>query len=96
MDLQMPEMNGVEATRLIRAAEQGTPLRVPIIALTANAMTGDRETCLAAGMDDYLSKPIDPKDLIVLLQRYDPSRGARNLSASLLAASQVELEQIQS
>jgi signal transduction histidine kinase/CheY-like chemotaxis protein len=59
MDLQMPEMDGFEATALVRAAERGTSRHLPIVALTANAMVGDEERCLAAGMDGYVSKPID-------------------------------------
>ena len=74
MDQQMPEMGGIEATRLIRAAqaagEPGFPLELRIIAMTANAMAGDRETCLAAGMDDYLAKPVRPDDLRDMLARY--------------------------
>jgi two-component system, sensor histidine kinase and response regulator len=70
MDLQMPEMNGFEATKSIRAAEQGTDSHVPIIALTANAMAGDREICLEAGMDDHLPKPIDAGRLLHVLQTY--------------------------
>jgi CheY-like chemotaxis protein len=58
MDLQMPVMSGLEALAVIRRKEQGTPHHLPVIALTANAMDSDREYCLEAGMDGYLSKPI--------------------------------------
>ena len=69
MDCQMPIMDGYAATRAIRSPDSGVlDACVPIIAMTANALSGDRERCLAAGMDDYITKPIDPSRLLTLLQ----------------------------
>jgi CheY-like chemotaxis protein len=74
MDCQMPEMDGYEASRLIRQAERASqaswPAPVHIVAMTANAMTGDREKCIAAGMDDYMSKPVRKTDLQAALLRW--------------------------
>ncbi len=69
MDVQMPVMDGFEATAAIRARARGSGTRVPIVAMTARAMKGDRERCLAAGMDDYITKPIDAAALRDALQR---------------------------
>jgi signal transduction histidine kinase/DNA-binding response OmpR family regulator len=71
MDCQMPRMDGFTATREIRKFEDGGK-RIPIIAMTAHAMKGDRERCLQAGMDDYLSKPIDPESVLEVLRRWLP------------------------
>jgi PAS domain S-box-containing protein len=76
MDVQMPEIDGFEATRRIRIAEQGTDRHTPIVALTAHAMTGDRELCLAAGMDDYLSKPLKKEALYLLLEQISNQKQA--------------------
>ncbi|HYB95243.1 MAG TPA: two-component regulator propeller domain-containing protein [Vicinamibacterales bacterium] len=69
MDVQMPVMNGFDAAQEIRAGERGGGRHVPIIAMTAHAMSGDRDRCLAAGMDDYVSKPVSSKDLRRALDR---------------------------
>jgi CheY-like chemotaxis protein len=69
MDVQMPEMDGFEATAAIRELERETGRRVRIVAMTAHAMTGDRERCLAAGMDGYLSKPIDQRSLYDAIEK---------------------------
>jgi CheY-like chemotaxis protein len=69
MDVQMPEMDGLEATTKIRESEQGTSNHIPIIAITAHAMKGDREQFLAAGMDSYVSKPIRPDALFETIKK---------------------------
>jgi signal transduction histidine kinase/CheY-like chemotaxis protein/uncharacterized membrane protein affecting hemolysin expression len=76
MDVQMPEMDGLEATTIVREKEKNTGLHQPIIALTAHAMKGDREKCLAAGMDGYLTKPIRPHELEEILDEYVARRSA--------------------
>jgi two-component system, sensor histidine kinase and response regulator len=69
MDVQMPDLDGYETTRRIRASEDGDP-HIPIIAMTAGALEGDREAALAAGMDDYLAKPLRPEQLDAVLERW--------------------------
>jgi CheY-like chemotaxis protein len=68
MDVQMPEMNGLEAAQAIRRAERGSGRHIPILAMTAHAMKGDRERCLVSGMDGYVSKPIRSQELLDALQ----------------------------
>ncbi len=76
MDCQMPTMDGFQATMAIRQSEQGTNQHIPIMALTANAVSGDRERCLACGMDDYLSKPFTQEQLTTMLAEWLPSAEA--------------------
>jgi CheY-like chemotaxis protein len=73
MDVQMPEMDGFEATRAIRGREKVCGGRVPILAMTAHALKGDRERCLDAGMDGYLAKPIQPAELRSALEELRPA-----------------------
>ncbi len=78
MDVQMPEMDGLETTAAIRAQEQGTGRHLPIIALTSHAMQGDQERCFAAGVDDYVSKPMKVDELYAAIDRlcsYEPDSG---------------------
>jgi CheY-like chemotaxis protein len=78
MDVQMPEIDGLEATRRIRLGSEVQPV---IIAMTANAMQGDREMCIDAGMNDYISKPINLDELIALLKKWtDPNQRLRKVS----------------
>ncbi len=84
MDVQMPEMDGFQATRAIREREQETGEHIPIVAMTAHALKGDRERCLDAGMDDYVSKPVRLKDLFACLDKL--------LAGSTLAAQADSVE----
>ncbi len=77
MDVQMPEIDGFEATARIRRKEEATGDHVLIIAMTAYSLMGDRERCLAAGMDDYVSKPIQPDALFGAIERLLPSQAER-------------------
>jgi CheY-like chemotaxis protein len=70
MDVQMPQMDGFETTAEIREKEKGTGKRIPIVAMTAHAMTGYREKCISAGMDGYISKPIQAHALRELVAEY--------------------------
>jgi two-component system sensor histidine kinase/response regulator len=74
MDVQMPELDGFQVTEVIRASERLTGRHVAIVAMTAHAMQGDRERCIAGGMDDYLSKPIVPQNLSDILAKVSASR----------------------
>ncbi|MBI9087553.1 MAG: response regulator, partial [Desulfobacterales bacterium] len=77
MDVQMPEMDGLEATRQIRGPQSAIPNRsIPIIAMTAHAMQGDKDRCLEAGMDDYVTKPVSPRALAEALDKWLPKDGA--------------------
>jgi CheY-like chemotaxis protein/HPt (histidine-containing phosphotransfer) domain-containing protein len=92
MDVQMPEMDGFEATRVIRDPQSKVRNhQVPIIAMTAHAMKGDRERCLEAGMDDYVSKPINPKELLEAIQRQMSRDGKTEESTAPVSVSPDEV-----
>ena len=76
MDIQMPEMNGWEATQAIREKEKATGQHIPIVAMTAHAMKGDEERCIAAGMDSYLAKPIRTQELLAVLDEIGDRKGS--------------------
>lgn len=95
MDVQMPEMDGLEATQAIRAKEKATGGHIPIVAMTAHAMKGDEERCLAAGMDSYLTKPIRTQELASVLDqigvRKDRSEAILVLPAEKPMANAIDL-----
>jgi CheY-like chemotaxis protein len=86
MDIQMPAMDGLEATQSIRSKEAATGKHLPIIALTAHAMKGDRERCIAAGMDAYISKPIRSKELFDTIETLLTGRSAETEAAEVRSA----------
>ena len=96
MDMQMPEMDGFEATTLLRQREQGTGRHQQVVAMTAMAMNGDRERCLAAGMDGYLSKPIRPQELDEMLDGYVAGKesAATEIEAAPAADDPIDISQL--
>jgi CheY-like chemotaxis protein len=76
MDVQMPEMDGFEATAMIRGHQKITGTFTPIVALTAHALKGDREKCISAGMDDYITKPIQSRELLRIINSVSDYKGS--------------------
>lgn len=87
MDCQMPEMDGLLATKIIRKRELSTGSHVPIVAMTAHAMREDRDRCIAVGMDDYLSKPVDPKTLREMINKWLPLQQSKQSDLDISEAS---------
>jgi CheY-like chemotaxis protein len=83
MDVQMPGMDGIEATKLVRQKERESGGHLPIVAITAHAMKGDRERFIEAGMDDYLAKPVSPEALAATVRRF-----AKGIPAKAAAESE--------
>jgi CheY-like chemotaxis protein/HPt (histidine-containing phosphotransfer) domain-containing protein len=92
MDVQMPEMDGFEATAAVRRKERATGAHVPILAMTAHALKGDRERCLAAGMDGYLTKPVRAESLYQALEGLAPEGGAAEGDAATSAGAALDWE----
>jgi len=93
MDIQMPQMDGFEATRVIRKKEAETGTHIPIVAMTAHVMEGDREQCLASGMDDYVPKPIQRDELLAVIERFfTPSAESEKKSSAPEASGEVSDE----
>lgn len=93
MDVQMPKMSGLEAAAVIRSREHGTVRHVPIVAMTANAMKGDKERGLEAGMDGYVSKPVQAGDMLEMIARFTSSTGEAPDAASSIVPGQ-DLRQV--
>jgi CheY-like chemotaxis protein len=91
MDVQMPNLNGLEATKAIRIEEQQSKSHIPIIAMTAHAIKGDRERCLDAGMDEYVSKPIDSDKLFNAIERLTGDQGKPGTTEDLAPGIDQEL-----
>jgi CheY-like chemotaxis protein len=92
MDVQMPEMDGFEATSIIRQTERESGGHVPIVAMTGRAMKGDREQCLAAGMNTYVPKPVRPEDMRTIVERWGSAAGMPDLAFAMKANPHLKVQ----